>query len=102
MTTDELLTRLPSHIGRNLIRNDKGEVIAYASDNKDGGDIGWLYLHNDGKDWLASYGEEGRFVCMNPNDEEPPYDNAFAYGSTPNEALQGLYDWCVEHGFIKQ
>ena len=82
MTTDELLEKLPSHIGNGL------------------GDTEWLNLHNDGKDWLASYGIEGEFLCMNPNAKEPPYDNAFAYGKTPNEALQGLYDWCAKHKLL--
>ena len=49
MTTDELLAKLPSHIGRTKFHG------FYISDNKRGGDIGWLYLHNDGKDWCASY-----------------------------------------------
>lgn len=79
MLTDELLEKLPSHIGNCL------------------NDIEWLYLHNDGKHWLASYGIDGEFLCMNPNAEKPPYDNAFAYGDTPNEALQGLYDWYIKH-----
>lgn len=79
MTTDELLDKLPSHL----------------SNCED--DVKWLYLHNDGKHWLASYGIEGDFLCMNPYAEEPPYDNAFAYGNTPNEALQGLYDWFLKH-----
>lgn len=77
MTTDELLEKLPSHI-----------------------DTEWLNLHNDGKNWLASYGIMDEFLCMNPNAVEPPYDNAFAYGKTPNEALQGLYDWCVKHNIL--
>lgn len=102
MTTDELLMKLPSHIGRNRMYDDNGEVVGYMSDDKPGGDIGWLYLHNDGKDWLASYGVEGEFVCMNPDAEEPPYNNAFCFGRTPNEALQGLYDWCKKNGFIKE
>ena len=59
-----------------------------------------FYLHNDGKDWCASYGREGNFVCLNPDAEKTPYNNAVRYGKTPNEALQGLYDWCVENGFI--
>lgn len=101
-TTDELLSKLPSHIGRNKLLGENGEVIGYMSDNKEGGDIGWLYLHNDGKDWLASYGRQGEFVCLNPDAKEPPYINAFAYGSTPNEALQRLYDWCVKYNFIKE
>lgn len=48
----------------------------------------------------VKYGLEGRFVCLNPDAEKPPYNNAFCYAKTPNEALQGLYDWCVENGFI--
>lgn len=95
MTTDELLSKLPSHIGNCI--SDGLYIIAKPED-----DIQWLYLHNDGKHWLASYGIEGEFLCMNPDAEEPPYDNAFYFGNTPNEALQGLYDWCVKHGFIKE
>ena len=92
MTTDELLDKLPSHIGNHKVGNFY--IISKPED-----DIGWLYLHNDGKDWLASYGPEGEFVCMGqmPNGL---YDNAFAYGKTPNEALQKLYNWCVKHNFI--
>lgn len=92
MTTDELLDKLPSHIGNHQVGN--AYIISKLEDN-----IGWLYLHNDGKDWLASYGIEGEFVCMGqlPNGL---YDNAFAYGKTPNEALQKLYNWCVKHNFI--
>lgn len=100
MTTDELLDKLPSHIGRNKILDKDGNLLGYSMDKKEGSSIGWLYLHNDGKDWLASYGIKGEFVCLNPDSEEPPYNNAFAYGRTPNEALQGLYDWCVENNFI--
>lgn len=104
MTTDELFTKLPSHIGRNKVLDDNGNCIAYMSDIKPGGDIGWLILHNDGSrsyNWVASYGEEGEYVCLNPDDENPPYNNAVAHGDTPNEALQGLYDWCVQNGFIE-
>lgn len=101
MTTDELLMKLPSYIGRNLLLNKKtGDIIGYVSDDKKGEYIGWLYLHNDGKYWCASYGREGNFVCLNPDAEKPPYNNAVCYAKTPNEALQGLYDWCVENGFI--
>ena len=53
MTTDELLMKLPSHIGRNKFHG------FYIPDTKRGADTGWLYLHNDGKDWCASYGREG-------------------------------------------
>ena len=96
MTTDELLMKLPSLIGRNKFKG------FYIPDSKRGGDIGWLYLHNDSKDWCASYGTEGNFVCLNPDAEKPPYNNAVRYGKTPNEALQRLYDWCVENGFINE
>jgi hypothetical protein len=82
MTTDELLEKLPSHISNCL------------------GDTEWLWLHNDGKYFVASYGILGEFLCMNPNAKEPPYDNAFAYGKTPNEALQGLYNWCIKHNLL--
>jgi len=93
MTTDELLMKLPAYIGN----HKKGEcyVICKPTDR-----IETLYLQNDGKNWLASYGVEGEFVCMNPNSPNPPYNCAFAYGKTPNEALQGLYDWCKKNGFI--
>ena len=94
MTTDELLKKLPSHIGN----HSRGNCYIISNENDQ---IEWLYLHNDGKDWLASYGIEGEFVCMNPDAKEPPYNNAFAYGKTPNDALQGLYDWCIKNGFIK-
>ncbi|MBP5457675.1 MAG: hypothetical protein J6Y37_14380 [Paludibacteraceae bacterium] len=100
MQTDELLKLLPSHVGRNPIRDDDGKIVAYCSDDRDGGDIGWLYLHNDGNGWVASYGVQGEYVCMNPDDDDPPYNNAVAYGDTPNEALRCLYDWCVENGFV--
>ena len=100
MTTDELLKKLPSHIGRNPLYDSNGNIVAYISDDLPGGDIGWLYLHNDGRDWMASYGEEGNFVCLNPTAENPPYNNAVVYGTTPNEALQKLYNWCIENGFI--
>ena len=63
MTTDELLMKLPSHIGRNRING------FYLWDNQRNASIGWLYLHNDGKDWCASYGTEGHFVCLNPDAE---------------------------------
>ena len=95
MTTDELLLKLPAHIGNHKVGDCY--VISEPTDSYEG-----LYLHNDGKDWLASYGVEGEFVCMNPTSPKPPYNNAFAYGKTPNEALQGLYDWCVKNGFIKE
>lgn len=101
MTTCELLAKLPSHIGRNRLLNENGRIVGYTSDYKQGDSIGWLYLHNDGKHWSASYGTEGKFVCLNPDAEKPPYNNAVCYGKTPNEALQGLYDWCIVNGFIK-
>jgi hypothetical protein len=88
MSTEELLKKLPS--------------VAYATDDKKVVNIGSLYVHNDGKDWVACYCVDGQFVCPNPDATEPPYNNAFAYGKTQNEALQGLYDWCVKNGFIKE
>lgn len=100
MTTDELLLKLPSHIGSKKLLDQNGKVLGYINDGKCN-TIGWLYLHNDGGDWLASYGIEGEFVCLNPDAGKPPYNNACFYGKTPNEALQGLYDWCVKNGFIK-
>lgn len=98
MTTDELLEKLPKMIGNNRIYED-GRIIGYSiSSSYDR--IEFLQLCNDGKDWVASYGERGEYVCLNPKDENPPYNNAFYIGDTPNEALQGLFDWCVENGFI--
>lgn len=101
MTTDKLLKKLPSHIGRNPLYDENGEIIAFASDEYDGCDIGWLNLHNDGKFWCAYYGEDNECVTLNPNDDEPPYNNAMAFGDTAHEALQGLYDWCIKNGFVK-
>lgn len=100
MTTDELLQKLPSHIGRNPLY-ENGEIIGYVSDEYDGCDIGWLYIHHEGKFWCAYYGEDNECVTLNPNDNEPPYNNAIAFGDTAHEALQGLYDWCVKNGFVK-
>lgn len=97
MTTDELLEKLPRLIG-----NHRGEGLYIIAD--DGDQIGWLTLINEGGNppWKAFYEDslEGA-VCMNPWDEEPPYNNAIAYGNTAHEALQELYDWCKENGFIK-
>ena len=95
MTTDELLIKLPSYIGRN--RDNDGFYVSY-----DEYDIGWLTLSHDGKDWKASYEYHGQCVCLNPEAEQPPYKNALCYGSTPQEALQDLYDWCVENGFVEK
>ena len=92
-----ILQKLPSHVGRNRMLNDKGECIAYMCDSGIG-DVEWLYLHNDGDHklpWAASYGIQGEYVCLNPNDG-PPYNNAVALGDSPLEALRGLYKWCVE------
>ena len=97
MTTDELLEKLPRLIG-----NHGGEGLYIIAD--DGDQIGWLTLQNEGGNppWKAFYEDrlEGA-VCMNPWDEEPPYNNAIVYGNTAHEALQGLYNWCKENGFIK-
>ena len=72
--------------------------------------LGWLTLvHESNKgfegsgDWCASYEcVGGGAVCMNWEDENPPYNNAIAWGDTAHEALQELYDWCVKNGFIKE
>ena len=104
MTTDELLQKLPHMIGRN-----RGDGF-YISDDKEGLDMGWLNLcHESNKgfegsgDWCAGYGNNYKgYVCMNPDSPKPPYNNAVAYGDTAHEALQGLYDWCVKNGFIKE
>ena len=101
MTTDELLMKLPTCIGRNKVIIKETGSTFYLTDNKSGESFGFLYLHNDGNDWCASYGTDGEFVCLNPDAETPPYNNAFCYGKTPQEALQRLYDWCVENGFIE-
>ena len=102
MSTDELLKALPSHIGNCPMYDEDGNIEGYMmGSDPEWSDIQYLYLHNDGKDWLASYGVEGEFLCMNPTAKEPPYNNAFAFGKTPQEALQKLYDWCVKNGFIK-
>lgn len=102
MTTDELLMKLPACIGRNKVIIKETGSTFYLTDNKSGESFGFLYLHNDGNDWCASYGTDGEFVCLNPDTETPPYNNAFCYGKTPQEALQRLYDWCVENGFIEK
>lgn len=104
MTTDELLKALPSHIGRTRILDpETGECLGYVSDDRDGEDMGWFNLHNDGghsANWVASYGVEGSYVCLNP--EGPaPYNNAVSRSNTPEEALQGLYEWCIENGYIE-
>lgn len=100
MTTDELLMKLPAFIGRNRVTIKETGSTFYLPDNKGRGSLGFLYLNNDGKDWCASYGTDGNFVCLNPDAETPPYNNAVCYGNTPQEALQKLYDWCVENNFI--
>lgn len=97
MTTDELLTRLPTHIGRN-----RGNGC-YFSDNKPGASIGWFQLTYDGKDWEASYKDwNDKIVCLNPDASEPPFNNAIFYAETPNGVLQMLYDWCIDNGFVNK
>lgn len=102
MTTDELLLKLPKKIGRNPIKNKEGKTVMYVMDvcEYDSPSIGWLYLNHDGEDWCAYYGNGDLHVCMNPDDKEPPYNAAIFFGSTPNEVLQELYDWCVKNNFI--
>lgn len=98
MTTDELLEKLPKMIGNNRIY-EYGRIIGYTIESSYDR-IGFLRLSNDGEHWVAFYGDEGEYVCLNPKDENPPYNNAMYIGDTPNEALQGLFDWCVENNFI--
>lgn len=100
MTTDELLSKLPKKIGRNPIKDKDGKTLAYVLDDMATPSIGWLYLANDGKDWCAYYGDGNEYTCMNPNDEAP-YNTAIFYGSSPNEVLQQLYEWCIHNNFIK-
>ena len=103
MTTDELLEKLPHMIGRH---GANGVYIQRANEECA---IGWLNIsHESNKgfegsgDWRVSYEcSEGGSVCMNWDDPEPPYNNAIVYGDTAHEALQRMYDWCVENGFIK-
>ena len=94
MSTDELLQKLPNIIGNH--RFNGCYILEYPTDQ-----IGNLCLIKDKKCWIASYMDGEHYVCLNPEDEKPPYNNAVAYGDTPNEALQTLYDWCVKNGFIK-
>ena len=94
---DELLNELPKMIGNNY---HNGCYILSEKDDQ----IGWLTLHYEGGNfpWKAFYQDTfGVSVCMNPKNEKPPYNNAIAYGDTPNEALQKLYDWCIENKFIE-
>ncbi len=81
MTTDELLKILPSAIGN----HKEGEfyILSKPTDQYEG-----LYLHNDGKDWLASYGVSGEFVCMNP---EAPDENGF-YNNAHHFDYRGLIE----------
>lgn len=99
MTTDELLNILPAAIGNNPIKDKDNNIVAYILD-KHGDSYEFLQLLNDGKDWLASYGQEGEFVCLG-KDEKGFYKNLFAYGKTPNEALQNLYNKLIDYGCIK-
>lgn len=99
MTTDELLNILPAAIGNNPMRDENNNLVAYILYNPEDS-FEHLQLLNDGKDWLASYGQKGEFVCLG-TDEKGLYKNLFAYGKTPNEALQKLYDLLISYGCIK-
>lgn len=99
MTTDELLEKLPTMIGNNRRYNSLGWPTGYSIESYYDR-IGFLRLCNDGEHWVASYGDEGEYVCLNSTSKNPPYNNAVSIGDTPNEALQGLFDWCVENNFI--
>lgn len=93
MSTDELLQKLPNIIGNHKFN---GCYILESPTDQ----IGHLCLIKDKKSWSASYMDVEHYVCLNPEDEKPPYNNAVVYGDTANEALQKLYDWCVKNGFI--
>lgn len=94
MNTDEILQKLPNIIGNN--GHDGCYILASPLDQ-----IGTLCLIKDKRNWIAAYMDAEKYVCLNPEDEKPPYNNAVAYGATPNEALHGLYNWCIKYGFIK-
>lgn len=94
MSTDELLLKLPNIIGNN--RFNGCYILESPTDQ-----IGNLCLVKDKRDWKAAYMDGEAYVCLNPNNKKPPYNNAVSYGNTPNEALQRLYDWCVKYEFIK-
>lgn len=99
MSTDKLLELLPSFIGNNPSRDINGNIIGYKCE-KPTDSIQHLQLIKEKNSlYTASYGRSGYYVCLNP-DGPVPYNNAVAYGSTPNEALMGLYNWCKENGFI--
>lgn len=101
MTTDELLSKLPHMIGRH--GSDGFYIQKFGEENV----IGWLTItHESNKDfkgsgdWKCSYDcVEGGSVCMNTYG--PPWDNAICYGDTAREAIEKMYNWCVEHNFIE-
>lgn len=43
MTTDELLDKLPSHIGRNKILDKDGNLLGYSMDKKEGSSILFMF-----------------------------------------------------------
>ena len=94
MSTDELLQKLPCIIGNNIYN---GLYILESKTDQ----IGTLCLTKNNQDWIAAYVDGETYVCLNPKDENPPYNNAICYGSSPREALQKMYNWCVKNGFIK-
>lgn len=94
MSTDELLKKLPCIIGNN--RCNGCYILESKTDQ-----IGNLCLTKDKNVWIAAYVDGETYVCLNPKDENLPYNNAFCCGDSPNEALQKMYDWCVKNGFIK-
>lgn len=72
MTTDELLEKLPAMIGNKRTYDSEGRPDGYIMDST--GTIGFLHLCNDGMDCVASYGEEGDYVCLNSTSKNPPYN----------------------------
>lgn len=83
MTTNQLLLALP-------------HKIVYKKE------WGFLCLLSCSKyQWQACYiCSGGTIFCANYDNEEPPYNKAIVFGSSPNEVLQKLYNWCVENNFL--
>lgn len=86
MTIDEMLSKMPM-----VVDNGHGEV-------------GYFTLKYESKsDWRAGYElNEELWLCMNPDSENPPFDNAVMLGSDPNNAIEQLYDLCLEHKLNKE
>lgn len=75
---------------------ESGHKIVYKKER------GFLCLLSCSKyQWQACYiCSGGTIFCANYDNEEPPYNKAIVFGSSPNEVLQKLYNWCVENKFL--